>query len=107
MAALHTEHETFTYTEAAFREAGCDFNVRFQAQFFIPLFTFVEAGQGYSIIDPLSAESPIRLYCKDDAPDCLQTVQSRPSRWSCIHHDAVSPFALDDWQALLPARLQG
>ena len=66
MAALHTEHETYTYTEAAFRDAGCDFNVRFQAQFFIPLFTFVEAGQGYSIIDPLSAES-YRLYRKDDA----------------------------------------
>ena len=65
MAALHTEHDTYAYTEAAFRDAGCDFNVRFQAQFFIPLFTFVEAGQGYSIIDPLSAES-YRLYCKDN-----------------------------------------
>lgn len=66
IAALHTEHETYTYTESAFREAGCAFNVRFQAQFYIPLFTFVEAGQGYSIIDPLSAES-YKAYRKDDA----------------------------------------
>ena len=66
MAALHSDHETYKHTEAAFRDAGCDFNLRFQAQFFIPLFTFVEAGQGYSIIDPLSADS-YRLYRKDDA----------------------------------------
>ena len=66
IAALHTEHETYTYTASAFRDAGCAFNVRFQAQFFIPLFTFVEAGQGYSIIDPLSAES-YKSFRTDDA----------------------------------------
>lgn len=57
MAALHTNHETYIHTETAFREAGCRFNPRFQAQFYLPLLTFVEAGQACSIIDPLSADS--------------------------------------------------
>ena len=66
IAALQTEHESYIRTEAAFREAGCDFNLRFQTQYFIPLFTFVEAGQAYSIVDPLSAEA-YKIYRKDNA----------------------------------------
>ena len=64
MASLHTDHETYLHTEAAFRDAGCRFNARFQAQFYIPLLTFVEAGQAYSIVDPLSAVS-YRRYRED------------------------------------------
>ena len=66
MAALQSDHESHINTEAAFRKAGCAFSLRFQAQYFIPLFTFVEAGQAYSIVDPLSAEA-YRIYRKDNA----------------------------------------
>lgn len=66
MAALHADHENHVHTQAAFAAAGCRFNVRFETQYFIPLFTFVEAGQAYSIVDPLSAEA-YRIYREDDA----------------------------------------
>ena len=57
MAALHSDHEIYGRTEAVFHEADCKVNLRFQAQFYIPLFTFVEAGQAYATVDPLSAHS--------------------------------------------------
>ncbi|MGI9383950.1 MAG: LysR substrate-binding domain-containing protein [Methyloligellaceae bacterium] len=66
MAALQSDHESYVHTEAAFREGGCRFNLRFQTQYFLPLFTFVEAGQAYSIVDPLSAES-YRIYRRNAA----------------------------------------
>lgn len=66
MATLQADHETLLHTQHAFRAAGCKLNLRFQAQFYIPLFTFVEAGQAYAIIDPLSADS-YRLF-RPDAP---------------------------------------
>lgn len=66
MAALHNDHETYAHTERAFRDAGSAFNLRFQTQYFIPLLTFVEAGQAYSIVDPLSAES-YRIWRRNDA----------------------------------------
>ena len=61
MATLYTDHSTFTQTKRAFDEMGARFNMRFEAQYFIPLFTFVEQGLAYSIVDPLSAES-YRIY---------------------------------------------
>ena len=56
MAVLYADHPTFGQTKAAFDDAGAVFNMRFEAQYFIPLFTFVERGLAYSIVDPLSAE---------------------------------------------------
>jgi len=66
MAGLHSDNETSTQTERVFQEAGCRFDLRFQTQYFIPLFTFIEAGQAYSIVDPLSARS-YRIYRQDAA----------------------------------------
>ena len=57
MATLYPEHPTFTQTKAAFEETGARFSVRFEAQYFIPLLTFVERGLAYAVVDPLSAES--------------------------------------------------
>jgi DNA-binding transcriptional LysR family regulator len=65
MAALYADHPTFAQTKAAFEEMGAVFNPCFETQYFIPLFTFVERGLAYSIVDPLSAES-YRIYRGDD-----------------------------------------
>ncbi|MEX3010187.1 LysR substrate-binding domain-containing protein [Hoeflea sp. TYP-13] len=65
MAALHTEHSTHRHTRAAFEAMGADYNVRFETQYFIPLLTFIETGQAYSVVDTLSAES-YRIYRSDD-----------------------------------------
>ena len=66
MAGLHSDNETYAQTERVFRDAGCRFDLRFQTQYFIPLFTFIEAGQAYSVVDPLSARS-YRIYRQDGA----------------------------------------
>ena len=61
MATLYADHPTYGQTKAAFDAAGAGFNACFEAQYFIPLLTFVEGGLACSVIDPLSAES-YRLY---------------------------------------------
>lgn len=65
MATLYPGHPTFAETKTAFDRSGADLNMRFEAQYFIPLFTFVERGLAYSIVDPLSAEG-YRIMRGDD-----------------------------------------
>jgi len=57
MAALYADHPTFTNTEAAFAEMGARLNVRFETVYFIPMFTYIERGLAYAVVDPMSAES--------------------------------------------------
>ena len=57
MAALHPDHPTFNDTKAAFAEMGARLNVRFETVYFIPMFTYIERGLAYAVVDPLSAES--------------------------------------------------
>ena len=57
MATLFEEHPTYLQTKAAFAEMGAEFNTLFEAQYFIPLFTFIERGLAYAVIDRLSAAS--------------------------------------------------
>jgi len=57
MATLYPEHPNFTDTEAAFAEMGARLNVRFETAYFIPMFTYIERGLAYAVVDPLSAES--------------------------------------------------
>jgi len=54
---LHAEHPTFTHTETAFAEMGARLNVRFVTVYFIPMFTYIERGLAYAVVDPMSAES--------------------------------------------------
>ena len=65
MATLYADHPTYRQTVAAFDAAGAAFNACFEAQYFLPLLTFVERGLACSIVDPLSAES-YRLYRERD-----------------------------------------
>ncbi len=57
MATLHADHPAFTQTKAAFDEMGARLNGRFESVYFIPMFTYVERGLAYAVVDPLSAES--------------------------------------------------
>jgi DNA-binding transcriptional LysR family regulator len=57
MGALQLGHATVTDTQNAFDACDAQFNVRVDAQYFIPLFHFVEAEQICAIVDPLSAKS--------------------------------------------------
>ncbi|MDM8167686.1 LysR family transcriptional regulator [Roseovarius sp.] len=57
MGTLQPGHSTVTRTRAAFDACGATFNLRVDAQYFLPLLHFVEAGQVCAIVDPLSAES--------------------------------------------------
>jgi DNA-binding transcriptional LysR family regulator len=57
LATLHTNHSSYTSTKATFLAAGAEFNPKFEAQYFLPLFTFIEEGHAYSVVDKLSAES--------------------------------------------------
>lgn len=57
MATLFKSHPTYQQTEAAFSGAGAELRVRFESQYFIPMFAYVEHGLAYGIVDPLSAKS--------------------------------------------------
>jgi DNA-binding transcriptional LysR family regulator len=57
MATLYEDHPNFIQTKAAFAEMDADFNSRFEAQYFIPLLTYVERGLAYAIADPMAARS--------------------------------------------------
>ena len=57
MSILYADHPTFTHTKAAFDEMGARLNVRFETVYFIPMFTYIERGLAYAVVDPMSAES--------------------------------------------------
>ena len=63
MAVPDRSHPIHTQIRAAFDKMGAQFNFRFEAQFFLPTFTYVEQGLACAIIDPFSAES-YQLYQK-------------------------------------------
>jgi len=57
MATLYRNHPNFIQTRAAFAEMDAVFNPRFEAQYFIPLLTYIERGLAYAIVDPIAAKS--------------------------------------------------
>ncbi len=61
MGLLAAGHPTHRDTRAAFDRAGVSIDPRVEAQYFIPLLRFVEAGQICTVLDPLSAESYRRM----------------------------------------------
>lgn len=56
MAALFDEHLTRRDAQRVFEEADCALRVRFVAQYFLPLLTFVERGVSCAFVDPLTAD---------------------------------------------------
>lgn len=65
MATLYADHSSHAQTRAAFEAMDASFNRRFETQYFIPLFTYVERGLAYAVADPLSIES-YRLYRREE-----------------------------------------
>ena len=63
MAAPDRSHPIHANIRAAFENEGATFDFRFENQFFLPAFTYVERGMACAIVDPLSAES-YQLYKK-------------------------------------------
>ncbi|MEH6359743.1 MAG: LysR substrate-binding domain-containing protein [Amylibacter sp.] len=57
VSSLYSDHPLSAKIVNAFQLAGAEYNLRFEAQFFIPLFTFVENGLAYAIVDAISANS--------------------------------------------------
>ena len=57
MGSLHPDMQVVQNIKAAFDEQGANFNVRFTAEYFMPLLEFVVAGQACVILDKLSARS--------------------------------------------------
>lgn len=60
MGILQPEHSTHIQTRQAFKDQNADLIIRFDMQYFLPLFHFIEAGQAYAVVDILSAESYLR-----------------------------------------------
>ncbi|MCV2891133.1 LysR family transcriptional regulator [Ruegeria aquimaris] len=61
MGALAASHSTHRSTKKAFEQEGIQFDLSVEAQYFVPLLHFVEAGQICTILDPLSAETYRRM----------------------------------------------
>ena len=94
LATLLDSHRASSVLKERFSAAGARLNVRYQAQFYLPLMTFVESGLAAAIIDVLSAESwcqmrgrpPAGIVFRPIAPemilDCaiLTPAQRPPSR---------------------------
>lgn len=57
LASLYPDHITSQRTRAAFDAAGAGYNIRFEAQFFMPLLSYVEKGLSTAIVSALCAES--------------------------------------------------
>lgn len=65
MGALQPSHSTYRKTQKVFDSMGAAFKIRVDAQYFLPLYNFVEAGQICAIVDVLSAVS----YLRSKGPD--------------------------------------
>ncbi|NVK35895.1 MAG: LysR family transcriptional regulator [Rhodobacteraceae bacterium] len=61
LATLFPEHEISRNIEHSFSQVDIVPQVRFRAQYFLPLLTFVERGQALGIVDPIAAAS-YKLY---------------------------------------------
>lgn len=57
LATLYQHHRNFELIAEAFASMGCEMNLRFVTQYFIPLLTYVERGLASAIVDPLTVET--------------------------------------------------
>ena len=57
LATLNADHQTYRQTREVFHAVGAELRVRFEAQYFLPLLSYVEDRQACAVVDTLSAES--------------------------------------------------
>ncbi len=62
LATLYSEHPVTTQITRVFEAAGARMQTHFSAQYFIPLFSFVERRSVYSLIDCMSVECYLSQY---------------------------------------------
>lgn len=94
MGALQPGHATAKDTQRAFDTCGAEFNLCVDAQYFVPLFHFIEAGQLCSIVDPLSAESYLRLRGQNARVKFTKFEPSVPFAYSLITPQQRRPSLL-------------
>ncbi len=92
MATLSSEHSHYLRSRQVFEAVGADFNVRFETQYFLPMFTFVERGLAYALVDPLSAES-YRLYRREEQRLVFRPFQPKVEIASSIMTPAHRPMS--------------
>ena len=64
LATLYPDHPVTVQTRKAFESVGATLDSFFCAQYFVPLFTFVERGSAYSIMDSMSVECYLKQNIK-------------------------------------------
>lgn len=104
MGALQPGHATVKDTQAAFDKCGAVFNVAVDAQYFLPLFHFVEARQICAIVDPLSAKSYLLQKARERRLKFIRFAPRVPFRYALITPQRHPPSLLaetfaDQWQS--------
>ncbi|WP_104017574.1 LysR family transcriptional regulator [Roseovarius nitratireducens] len=94
MGALQPGHVTVRDTQRAFDACGAEFNLCVDAQYFVPLFHFIEAGQICAVVDPLSAESYLRLRGENASVKFKRFEPSVPFAYSLITPQQRRPSLL-------------
>lgn len=112
MGTLHGGHRLHDATEIAFIKAGSRFNVRVQAQYFLPLFRFIEAGQICVVVDVMSAESYRRMYPDSDCIHFARFAPAVPFGYSIVTPQHRAPSVLTQefitrWAAFLHQVIAG
>jgi DNA-binding transcriptional LysR family regulator len=108
MGALQPGHSTVKDTQAAFDQCGATFNVAVDAQYFLPLFHFVEARQICAVVDPLSAKSYLLQKGQERRIKFIRFEPRVPFRYALITPQRRPPSLLADtftrqWQGYVQA----
>ena len=107
MAALYEDHSTRQQTETAFTNANATLNICFQAQYFIPLMTFIERGRACAVVDALSAIS-YQLYRPDNPQIVFKAFTPSIELNTAIMTPSHRPASIlaTEFQRLIRRRLQ-
>jgi DNA-binding transcriptional LysR family regulator len=86
IATLNRQHGVFSDVEKAFSSYNLVPNIRFGAQYFIPLLTFAKRKLAYALVDPIAMESEFQLNTKnqDTQNQDIVFVPFKPSVSYCL-----------------------
>ena len=110
MGSLHADMDVVRHIQATFDDQGAEFNVRFTAQYFLPLMEFVAAGQACAIVDKLSARSYAVMHANSDQRPVVFRAFTPATAYGCSiltpPHRPISMIAqdfLNQWHKYLQA----
>ena len=112
MGMLQPGHVTALATQKAFEASGATFNLRVDAQYFLQLLNFVEAGQISVILDVLSAQSYLQSRGSDAGIAFRPFSPSVGFGYQILtpHHRPLSSLAdefLTSWKAWMQQTIHG